>query len=375
MTFLQKYRSALAVLCAVVVLGALAVIGLSGVAASAGTGLSLVPGQVLSVTCPNKLSTSGRTTHGIVLSCAANTPTTPPPTLTTTSVVPTTTPGPAGSWPTAANTGASGALVNFTPPTGELILDQTNQVLADTRIHGTVTVLGCGVTLRNVEVDASEPLTGNSTPDLFAVWLKEDPAPACGVTLDHVSVLTAGGYATEAVRDAFGGPATVTSLKAIGQQLGMTVGSGTTMTDSFIQLAGTARGDHNEAILDDGIDGLTLEHNTLLNPNGQTSAISLFTEFGPNHNVLVRNNFLAGGGYTCYCGDGRTDNNGNPAPASNVNFVDNVFSEQFFPTVGAFGPGRAYRSAGGGIWSGNVYALPDGTVTAQLVPQPSVDGP
>jgi hypothetical protein len=363
-------------------LGVAAGTGLAAAMSAPADTTTLTPGQVLTVSCPNKLGTSGRTAHALTLSCAPNSPpptTTPRTTIPTTSTtlppttVPTTTPGPAGSWPTQDNTGSSGTLTDVTPPTGELILDQPNQVLANTRVHGTVTVLGCGVTLHNVEVDASETFTGDaSTPDLFAVWLKEDPS--CGVTLDHVSVLTPTGYATEAVRDAYGGPATVTSLKAVGQQLGMTVGSGTVMRDSYIQVAPTLRGDHNEAILDDGIDGLTLTHNTFLNPNGQTSALSLFTEFGPNHNVLVQDNFLAGGGYTCYCGDGKSDNAGQPAPASNVSFVANVFSEKYFPTVGAFGPGRAYNPAGGGQWTTNVYALPDGTVTTQLVPQPPLDG-
>jgi hypothetical protein len=360
--------------------------GLFFEATASTSSIALAPGTTTTAVCPNSLTTSNKTAHSITLKCAANktppptTTTVAPPTTTTVPVTTTTTPPSTttstpvnGNWPTAADTGSSGTLTDVTPPTGELILDQTNQVFANTRVHGTVTVLGCNITLRNVEVDASEPYNGNASPDLFAVWLKEDPS--CSVTLDHVSVLTpAGQYATEAVRDAYGGPATVTSLNAQGQQLGMTVGVGTVVTDSYIALAPTLRGDHNEDVLDDGTTSLTLTHNTFLNPNGQTSALSLFTEFGPNSDVLVKDNWLAGGGYTCYCGDGATSNSGAPAPSSNVSFEDNVFSEQYFPTVGAFGPGRAYNPAGGGQWLNNVYALPDGTVTTQQVSQPPLDG-
>lgn len=391
----MRNRRLIAILSAVCLMMGLGVVGLAATftpTPSGGT-LAMSPGDRVTVSCPNALSTSGKTTHGITLACAGNphTTTTHPPTTTTTvspttttvppvttTTVPVTTPPtttsnpPPTGFPTAANTGASGALSDVTPPTGELILDTPNQVLTNTRVHGTVTVIGCNVTLRNVEVDASEPYNGNASPDLFAIWLKEDPS--CNVTLDHVSVLTPSGYATEAVRDAYGGPATVTSLKAVGQQLGMTVGSGTVMTDSYIELAPTLRGDHNEAILEDGIVGLNLTHNTFLNPNGQTSALSLFTEFGNNSNVMVKNNFLAGGGYTCYCGDGATDNAGQPARASNVSFINNVFGERYFPNVGQYGPGRAYNPAGGGQWTGNVFALADGTVTTQLVPQPALDG-
>ncbi len=356
--------------------------------APSGGSLAMSPGDKVTVSCPNGLTTSNKTTHGITLKCAPNV--TPPPTTTkptttapsstttpptTTTIPPTTTTPPQGNWPTAANTGATGPFTDVTPPSGELILDQTNQVLSNTRVHGTVTVLGCNVTLRNVEVDASEAYTGNTSPDLFAIWLKEDPS--CGVTLDHVTVstpMTPSTYATEAVRDAYGGPATVTSLKAVGQQLGMTVGSGTAMSDSYIELDVTKRGDHNEDILDDGIVGLNLTHNTFLNQNGQTSALSLFNEFGPNSNFLIQNNLMAGGGFTCYCGDGTTTNAGGSARASNISFINNVFWRRYYPDSGFYASGRAYNPAGGGVWSQNYYANADGTVTTELVPQPPLDG-
>jgi hypothetical protein len=51
-----------------------------------------------------------------------------------------------------------------------------------------------------------------------------------------------------------------------------------------------------------------------------------------------------------------------------------VFWEKYFPTVGQYGPSRAYNPAGGGQWTGNVYMLADGTLTSHLVPQPALDG-
>jgi hypothetical protein len=277
------------------------------------------------------------------------------------------------SWPIAAGTGASGALTNAS---GDVTLATNGQVYQNVRLNGTLSVVGCGVTIRNVEVDAGEAYSGNTTPDLFAIW---DKAPAgCVTTIDHVSVITdtsgSAPYATEAVRDAYGAKQLITGSKFVGQQLGVTVGTGDTIQDNYIELGPTMRGDHNENILDDGSTGLTVEHNTLLNPNGQTSTLSLFTEYGPNSDFLIQGNLLAGGGYTCYCGDGATDNAGQPARASNVSFVDNVFWEKYFPTVGQYGPGRAYNPAGGGQWTGNVYMLADGTLTSQPVPQPPLDG-
>jgi hypothetical protein len=111
-----------------------------------------------------------------------------------------------------------------------------------------------------LEVDAGVPYTGNNTPDVFPIWLKE-PAN-CGVTLDHVSVITKSApnvYVTNAIRVAYGGPATITYAKVIGTQLGITIGPGT-ITDSYIVLGPTMRGDHNEDILETGgVSGLTIK--------------------------------------------------------------------------------------------------------------------
>lgn len=276
--------------------------------------------------------------------------------------------------PDSCTTGASDTLGTLTDVTGDVTLDTDGQVYSNMRIDGSLTVLACGVKIENVEVDAGVPFTGISTPDVFPIWLKQ-PA-TCGVTLDHVSVITKPApdvYVTNAIRVAYGAPSTITNSKIVGTQLGISVGSGTTITGNYVVLGSNMRGDHNENILEDGVDGLTIRHNTFLNPNDQTAALALFTEFGPNSNVTVDDNLLAGGGYTCYCGDGKTDNAGNPAPAFNVSFLNNVFWRKYFPDVGSFATGRAYNSAGGGQWSGNLYMDADGTLTNQPVPQPPVD--
>lgn len=269
------------------------------------------------------------------------------------------------SWPTSCSTGASGAL---TDTTGDVTLSTDGQTYSNMRIDGSLTVLACNVTIHNVEVDAGIAYTGNNTPDVFPIWLKE-PA-TCGVTLDHVSVITKSApnvYVTNAIRVAYGGPATITYAKIIGTQLGITIGPGS-ISDSYIALGPTMRGDHNEDILETGgVSGLTIKHNTFLNPNLQTSALSLFTDFGANSNFVIDSNLLAGGGYTCYCGDGVT------ARASDIVVTNNVFWEKYYPTVGYYGSGRAYNNAGGGQWTNNFFMDADGTLTTTSVPQPDID--
>jgi hypothetical protein len=279
------------------------------------------------------------------------------------------------TWPNSCTAGASNALAALVDVQGDIILDQQGQVYQNMRVDGSITVTACDVKIENVEVDAGVPYDGDSTPDVFPIWLKQ-PA-TCGVTLDHVSVITKPApnvYVTNAIRVAYGGPVTITNSKIIGTQLGILTGPGT-IKDNYAVLGPTMRGDHNEVIIEDGTSNLTIEHNTFLNPNLQTSVLSLFTEDGPNSNFMVDNNLMAGGGYTCYCGDGASDNDGNPARASNVSFVNNVFWRLYYPDVGNFGPGRAYNDAGGGHWTNNLYMNADGTLTTEEVPQPPIDQP
>lgn len=277
---------------------------------------------------------------------------------------------PSGSWPTTEGAGATGSLTNTK---GEVILDTEGQVYQNMRVDGSITVTACNVTIKNVEVTTGVAFTGDSTPDVFAIWLRQPEN--CSATVDHVSILTKSApdvYATEGIRVAYGGPVTIKNSKIIGTQLGMTVGPGV-VQDNYVLLGNNMRGDHNEVLLEDGTSDLTIQHNTFLNPNLQTSAISLFTEFGSNKNILVQDNLLAGGGFTCYCGDGKSDNDGKPARSTNVSFVNNVFWRKYYPNVGYYGEGRAYNSAGGGQWANNVYMTAAGAVTTQLVPQPPID--
>ena len=318
---------------------------------STGTGSPLSPG--VSVTVPNGPAKKDTSPGG-------------------TSAPPAGLPPMAQSWPSSTSTGASG---NLTPVSGDITLSKNGQVYQNKRVKGTIAVTACDVTLRNVEVDSGEPFTGDDTPDLFAIWLQE--SATCGVTLDHVTTLTDSApnvYVTTSVRVARGGPVTITDSKLIGAQLGILGMSAGTIRGNYIELGRNMRGDHNDAIQGDGASNLVIDHNTLLNANDQTSALALYTEYGNNNDITVSNNLMAGGGYTCYCGDGATQNDGTPARANNVSIVDNVFWKKYFPTAGHFGAARAYNPAGGGRWAGNVYMNADGTLTTQQVAQPALDG-
>lgn len=114
---------------------------------------------------------------------------------------------------------------------------------------------------------------------------------------------------------------------------------------------------HTDTVISEGGDtaGLRIEHNTLLNPidvnRGASAAIGLYPDSGPVTDVTVKDNWLAGGAYTLYGGgDG----------AARMVVSGNVFSDQYWPQSGFYGPIAHWNATGAGnVWSGNTFR--DGT--------------
>ena len=111
--------------------------------------------------------------------------------------------------------------------------------------------------------------------------------------------------------------------------------------------------EHTDTVISEGGDtgGLRIEHNTLLNPisvdKGASSAIGLYADSGIVSDTTVKNNWLAGGAYTLY---------GGGANAARIVVSGNVFSDEFWPKCGYYGP-IAYWNAGGNgnVWTGNTF--------------------
>ncbi|MGW7452124.1 hypothetical protein [Streptomyces sp. NPDC054787] len=108
---------------------------------------------------------------------------------------------------------------------------------------------------------------------------------------------------------------------------------------------------HTDAVISGGGNQgrLTLRHNTLLNPTpvdrGATAAVGLFADTGAVSSVVVDGNWLAGGAYALY--------GGGPG-ATGIEVTDNVFSTQYHPGGGAYGPVAAWNAGGAGnVWRGN----------------------
>ncbi|TDD82364.1 hypothetical protein [Actinomadura rubrisoli] len=125
--------------------------------------------------------------------------------------------------------------------------------------------------------------------------------------------------------------------------------------DSLVHKLKEFPGDHVACIASNSgpAPGLSLviRHNVALNKLSQTSAISIYQDFGIAHHVTLDGNLLAGGGYALYGGKGKF------GVSSNIKIVRNVFSRSIYKKGGFFGPVTAFEPRGkGNVWQGNVWA-------------------
>ncbi len=275
-------------------------------------------------------------------------------------------PGPArGWWPGPDTTGPNNSLRGQDPvplrtiADGDVTLDQPGQVLEDVLLDGhCIFVSADDVVIRNVLV--------RSAPDCGSNLVHIAPGVR-GVLLEDVELdgLDSSGFGA-AVGDE-GYTCRRCDIHSIGVGLRLDGGA---VVDSWIHDIFELGDSHNEAIISNGptieVDDdpdnpfVTIEHNVLENPNGQTSAISLFGDDGAITRVLVVENLLSGGGYVVYGGSTL----GSPeqpkafgGQAADVVVLDNQFSRAFFPDGGQFGPVSDFDSARpGNRWTGNLWA-------------------
>ena len=149
-------------------------------------------------------------------------------------------------------------------------------------------------------------------------------------------------------------------------------GRNVTITDSYCDLPKLSQGSsaHADGFQSDGGGNYVFRHNTIRNPNEQTSAILMSTNTSPISNVVIDHNLMSGGGYTVYCG---TDEGG---MTPNLTYTNNVISREFFPRGGYWGAttwcDRAARS-GNNVLDGN-YVPPPGTVLPGSSPPAAAPG-
>ena len=225
-------------------------------------------------------------------------------------------------YPDASNTGVPAG--TSLKPTEGFTASTNNAVYSGLDISGTVTVSATNVTIKNSRI---------SNVGFFGVENESG-----SVTLQDVEI-DCGHTGTKGI---IGGNFTAIRINIHNCEDGV-FAENYRIRDSYIHDLATSETAHNDGIQSLDAVNVSIVHNTI--DATDTSAIWLNNNSGGPlaQNVLVKDNLLAGGGWTLYC----------PAESStNVQILGNAFSTKFFPKVGKFGPAT---DCAGVSQSGNVY--------------------
>jgi hypothetical protein len=206
---------------------------------------------------------------------------------------------------------------------GDVKLSKPGQVLRDRLVRGSITVTAPRVVIRDVRL-----VMTNSAYGIRSFGWQHDTS---GLRIEHVEIdLNGFDMASGIAFDNY-------VARRVWFHGGLDcahVGHNVTIADSFcdLPLLASDSSAHADGFQSDGGGRYVFRHNTIRNPNGQTSAILLSTNSAPISDVVIDRNLMSGGGYTVYCGT--TDG----GVAGNVTYTDNIISREFFPEGGHWGP-------------------------------------
>lgn len=235
-------------------------------------------------------------------------------------------------FPDRTNTGVTPGTV-LSPESGAVTLSTPGQVYENKQLTGGIMVTAPNVTIRNVKLITTDPDYG-----IKAFGWQNDVS---GLKLEHVEIDLNGHYDAKGI--AFDGYTASNVFIHNGSDCAH-MGSNVTIQDSYCVIGPDTNGDgaiddssfcngpqHFDGLQSDGGRNITIRHNTIRNPCGQTSAILLSTNTERIEGVTIDHNLLSGGGYTVYCGTGE----GGVAP--NTTYTRNVISKEFFRNGGRYG--------------------------------------
>ena len=229
-------------------------------------------------------------------------------------------------FPDAATTGVpSGVTLTAS---GGLVINTPGAVIEGLAISGMVTINADNVTLKNCTITSGSWAVVNITSGSTGVVVQD-----CEIN----------GLNAEGVRG-ISGQGTFLRNDIHNTEDGIYLtGSNTLIQDNYIHdLQSDWSGPHYDGIATDGgVSNITIRHNTIINPHGQTSALMLSNYFGSVTNVVVDNNWLEGGGYTVYS-DGQFKN----GTISGVSFTNNYLVK------GQYGYSSINNNTP--VWEGNI---------------------
>ncbi|XVV16573.1 hypothetical protein ACQP2X_20050 [Actinoplanes sp. CA-131856] len=246
------------------------------------------------------------------------------------------------SFPNASNTGVRPGVK--LKARGDITVTKNGTVLNALDVTGVITVQASNVVISNTRVTNSAKADWGivQTAGASNLVVMDSEIRGNGSTSMHQGIYNIGGHIT----------VKRTEISRIADGIATNRGL---IEDNYLHSPQVYDGDHVDMI--QSTEGppsgasLTIRHNTIINDETQTSAIALFQDFGVARNALIVDNYLAGGGYTVYGGEG------DHGQSSNIRIENNTFGKDVFPKVGQWGPIAHFDANGpGNTFTGNVFA-------------------
>lgn len=241
----------------------------------------------------------------------------------------------ATSFPNATNTGVP-AGTTLTVFNGDFATSANNQVIDSLDIRGQLRITHSNVTVSKCRIFSTsaspivEIVFGMAIPPTMVDCLVEGPNNGKGVrincgTLRRCQIL----HCADGIELTPNGNTT----------------NGVLIEDCYVRWtsADAIPGQHPDVVEADGNhSNVTLRHNTFANEDGNNSALTCGTFWGPISNFVATNNRFIGGNFTVYLGD--SDSNG----FTNCTFTNNRLTKGFYDYM------AKYPLQGTVIISGNV---------------------
>ena len=250
--------------------------------------------------------------------------------------------GVASAFPDEGSTGPLDESKVPASPSGHIRTDGDGQMIENAHASY-ITIRHDNVTVRNFRVTINDPNTS------FGIKLvrKADGEWPTNTLIEYGEITS---------RDSSGNPQpsrakgvrtgrdiVVRGVEISYMEDGLHCGAGNcTFVDNYIHHLVKYQDAHNDGIVVSGGSGVVIRHNTVLLPNQQTGAVSIFPDGSAIDDVLVENNYLNGGSYTIYS---RTMDHGTP---TNVRVIDNHFGRDYNAGIFSFD--------GDVVTQGNVWA-------------------
>jgi hypothetical protein len=223
---------------------------------------------------------------------------------------------------------------------GSVAASRDGQVISGLDITGEINVTAKNVTIKNTRVTGGGDWVVIMRPGAENLRIEDSvlQTPA-GTPQDIACLLNVGD-----------GTPTLLRVDIHGCSAGVSSGGGL-VQDSYIHDMAQKPGlSHDVGVASNGGGGMQVIHNTIFNQYQQTAAVAFYQDFGTQHDDLVQNNLLAGGGYCVYGGTGTK------GATAKIRFIDNRFSRKYSPTCGYYGYLADFNpNDPGNQWTGNYW--------------------